>query len=611
MSTSIKTDLKTLEEQGWTSLSEERYDDAISIFKEVFALDNTNIAAYQGTIAALRKKQDFTKAEELLKDALHIHPKHVGILSEQAWIYLARKMYEEAIEAFDKVLQISKSDESIFLWKISLLRSQGRFDEAHKTIEEATGIFPASLHIQDEYAWLLFHQKYYEESYTAFKKILNKDPHDSSSLQGEIASLRKMGRFGDAENASKKAVKISSNNPGIFSEMGWLHFEQGQYSSAESAFQKALTLSPKDPYSHLNVAWVLIRQGSDDGLDSAIDHCREALHLDPNLSEAFGCLGVVTFKKDRLRESESYLLRSIQVDSKRGNYADLGALYIQIGRYDEAKEEIETALKMNPNDAYAHIQLGSLYFHIEEIKKSISEFHVAVALEPYNPDAYKSLAIALVENSKLTEAETVIRKALIKLDRSQRWELHLMLCQILARIGDENGDSQYYDEALEEARNALRLRPDDAAPYFHSGVIQYKLEDYRNALKDFQQCRRFKTHLFESEINIKRIKYKLRQEKAHLRAGSFASTVLALVVIIQLTALWYFRLWTNSISDTTLTVLVPILLGLLVVALLLPWLTRLKITGIEAELSTPQPKEALATGPKGAIGFNKISPGSM
>jgi tetratricopeptide (TPR) repeat protein len=610
MTENTEPDLKALEEQGWTSLGEERYDDAISVFKKVFALDKTNIAAYQGTIAALRKKRDFSKAGELLNDALQAHPGHVGILSEQAWIYVARKMYAEAIDAFDKVLQISKADEGIFLWKISILRSQGCFDDARKTIEDAIKIFPTSLRIQTEHAWLLFHQKLYEESYDDFKKILEENPADPSSLQGEIASLRMMGRFEDAESVAKKATKICNNNPGTLSELGWLYFEQGQYNNAENAFQQALTLAPKDPYSHLNVAWALIRQGDNKDFDSAADLCREALRLDPDLSEAFGCLGVVAFKKDRLREAESYLLRSIQVDPKRGYYADLGALYIQVGRYDDAKDAIEKVLKMNPNDAYAHIQLGSLYLHVEEIKKATGEFHIAVMLEPYNPDAYKSLAIALIESGKLPEAETVVRKALIKLDRSLRWELHLVLCQILTRIGDETGDIQYFDEALEEARIAMRLKSDHAAPYFHSGVVRYKLEDYRNALKDFQQCKKFKTHLFESELNIKRIKYKLRQETAHVRANRFASTLLALVVIIQLIAIWYFRIWTNSISETMVTVLVPILLGLLVVALLLPWLTRLKVTGIEAELSTPQPKETLATGPKGDMGFSKISPGS-
>jgi hypothetical protein len=40
---------------------------------------------------------------------------------------------------------------------------------------------------------------------------------------------------------------------------------------------------------------------------------------------------------------------------------------------------------------------------------------------------------------------------------------------------------------------------------------------------------------------------------------------------------------------------------------LLPWLTKFKITGFEAELSEPEPRNSLATGPKGEVDFNNPS----
>jgi hypothetical protein len=57
-----------------------------------------------------------------------------------------------------------------------------------------------------------------------------------------------------------------------------------------------------------------------------------------------------------------------------------------------------------------------------------------------------------------------------------------------------------------------------------------------------------------------------------------------------------------------ITVLAPVCLGLLVVSVLLPSLTKLKLTGLEAELSEPKPK-AVAGGPKGQIGFDRSYPG--
>jgi len=52
-----------------------------------------------------------------------------------------------------------------------------------------------------------------------------------------------------------------------------------------------------------------------------------------------------------------------------------------------------------------------------------------------------------------------------------------------------------------------------------------------------------------------------------------------------------------------ITVLVPICLALIVISVVLPFLTKLKVTGVEAEISQPERKEGLSSGPKGDIKF--------
>ena len=71
---------------------------------------------------------------------------------------------------------------------------------------------------------------------------------------------------------------------------------------------------------------------------------------------------------------------------------------------------------------------------------------------------------------------------------------------------------------------------------------------------------------------------------------------------------WLYGAGESALVTTTMiTVLVPICLGLLVVSVVLPWLSKLKLTGLEAELTEPKPKEAMAAGPKGEISFGNAS----
>ena len=606
----VDQDTKTLEDQGWLLLNQKEYVNASEVFDKLFEKDKHNIAAFQGKIASLRKQREFASANELLGKALIVHPHHPGILSERAWLHLDQKEYDDAVKAFDEVLKVNKSDQGIFLWKVSLLRGQRRFAEAEEAIREASKIFPDSLSLRNERGWLHFYQKQYDEAIEIFEEILTEDADNESALQGRIAAHRMKGQFAEAGKLVDKALSRFATSPGIHSESGWLNFEQGDYEKAEADFKTVLALAPDDPFSHLNLAWSLVRQGNDDDFEKATRHCRKALALDPNLADAFGCLGVVAFKRGRIREAEAYLLRSIQVDPKRGHFADLGALYIQMGRYDEAKEKLEEALGNSPDDAYAHTQMGNLYLQTEKVKEAIREFRLAMAIDPNSPDSPRALAIALMESNNLIEAEKVLRTALRVLDQSKRWELHLVLCQLLTRLGDEAGDLQFYEEALKEVSKAIRLKPKHPDPYFHGGVVRFKLEDYRGALTNFRRSTKADEHYLEAELNARRVRSLIRRERARSRTSFLASFFLAVVFLAQLVALWILRFRTDKIPDAMLTVLVPILMGLMVVAVLLPWLSKIKMTGLEAEMSEPKPKEALASGPKGEIGFGSASPKS-
>jgi tetratricopeptide (TPR) repeat protein len=273
-----------------------------------------------------------------------------------------------------------------------------------------------------------------------------------------------------------------------------------------------------------------------------------------------------------------------------------------MGRYEEARGRLDEAFRIDPADLYVRMQMGKLHLLTDKNKEAVREYRAAAAIDPKNPDAHKALAIALIEAGELAGAERVLRAAIRQLDASQGWELRLTLCQLLARLGDDIGDDRYYEEALREATTAVRLKPRQPGPHFYAGIVRFKIDDLPGALRSFKQCLSLDKENVMAELNAERIRARLR-EKSQARVSRFSSIFLMVVFIILLAVLWAPRVWTEKISETTFVVLTPVLLGLLVVSVLLPWLTRLKITGIEAELSEPKPKETLPSGPRREIGF--------
>ncbi|MEO6329473.1 MAG: tetratricopeptide repeat protein, partial [Ginsengibacter sp.] len=395
--------IQILEQTAWKQLDNKHFDEALKIFNDIHKLHPHNIAAIQGRIACYRKKEDFKKAFVLLEEALANYPEEPGILSEKAWYYNDQNEYDEAINAFKDVLKVKKTDPGIFLWQLYLLRRQRNYPEAVILLKEATALFPDNLNIVIEKGWIAFYQFQFEESAEIFNDVAKKEPSNVSALQGKIASLRMQRYHSEALDLSSKAIAKFKKNPGIYSERGWINIEMGNFDAAVNDFEEVITLVDNDQYAHINLAWALIKQCSPDNLDKAAGHCKTALNIHPELSVALSCLGNIAFKKGNIREAESYFVRSIKSDFARGPHADLGALYIQMERYDEAKKELDQALKNNPDDVYARLEMGYLYLYTDKIKDAIREFRIVTMTEPDNPESFKALGIALTEDKNFIE----------------------------------------------------------------------------------------------------------------------------------------------------------------------------------------------------------------
>src|SRR6185503_739270 len=157
-----------------------------------------------------------------------------------------------------------------------------------------------------------------------------------------------------------------------------------RYADATSTLLRVVEADPNNPIWHTNLARSLVRhdivrprrrsfeafqfwersqenRASLPHVDQAEMYCKKALELDPKSAQAYGCLGIIEFKRGNPHESEELLLNSIELDPEEGSYRDLGALYVMTKRHDEGEAMLMKALEINKDDALAHLELGYLY----------------------------------------------------------------------------------------------------------------------------------------------------------------------------------------------------------------------------------------------------------
>jgi type IV pilus assembly protein PilF len=89
----------------------------------------------------------------------------------------------------------------------------------------------------------------------------------------------------------------------------------------------------------------------------------------------------------------------------------LGASYMQRGQLDVAKQELDKAYQLAPDDSQANNMMALLQWRLNEPDQAERHFRKAVAAEPPNPQAWNNYGVFLCERGRIDEAVTWFKKA--------------------------------------------------------------------------------------------------------------------------------------------------------------------------------------------------------
>jgi tetratricopeptide (TPR) repeat protein len=145
----------------------------------------------------------------------------------------------------------------------------------------------------------------------------------------------------------------------VVDERNWLaHLFAGAYYQANGEHPRALQelnrsleLAPTagETYQKLGVSLTAL-----DRTDELIDRCRRALDLDPNVNPARLWLGIALAQKGDLNGGAEQLGELVRRAPTDGNaHAEYGNVLVKLGRDEEARAQLQTALRLAPDHELA------------------------------------------------------------------------------------------------------------------------------------------------------------------------------------------------------------------------------------------------------------------
>lgn len=120
--------------------------------------------------------------------------------------------YEEALQAYDKAIELKPDFSSAWLNKGNALGKLGRYEKALQTYDKVIELSP-----DDSNAWynkgaVLSNLGRYEEALQAYDKVIELNPDDSNAWCNKGTALDNLGRYEEAHIAFKKASELKKES---------------------------------------------------------------------------------------------------------------------------------------------------------------------------------------------------------------------------------------------------------------------------------------------------------------------------------------------------------------------------------------------------------------
>jgi len=236
-----------------------------------------------------------------------------------------------------------------------------------------------------------------------------------------VLTFQQSANYRDYERLFRATLARNPGSSFLHSNLGVILMSSGREAEAAGHFQEAVRLTPDDPDYRVNLGLALAQLPGRTG--DAVAEYRTALRISPDLPTAHVNLGLsLASEPGHLQEAIEEYRKAIAVyrSKPRGDadmwqaHFDLGLALAQApGEEAEAIAELQTAVRMKPDSALAHFQLGNALQKIGRLAEAIAEYKESVELDPGVPEVHYEMAYALAQMpGRVSEAIEECRRML-------------------------------------------------------------------------------------------------------------------------------------------------------------------------------------------------------
>jgi len=344
-----------------------------------------------GTIRA--KQNRLNEAESLFLQTLRIEEKFTPARMNLSYLYVLKRAPDKAIFQLKEILRVEPGNAEATQKLPGLLLAQGLFDECISFVEKLRTAGPVSPDLLVTLGDAYVAKNALAEAEGPYLLALENRLDNAAALLGlaQISRLKGEMRETSIYLARVATLSADSNSPEFLYKFALLALRVGMIDQAKAALERSLKLRPDEPpyLLALGVAWL-----SRGDLFEAEKLFRRLIEIQPNNSLGQLHLGYVLLNQKKYRDARLWLEKSARSPNAIPEVFYYLGLVAQEQNDDAGAIPLfEKAVQKLPNYAHARIALGSSYMKLKNYTRARAELETAVKLDPNEPRAHYSLAL--------------------------------------------------------------------------------------------------------------------------------------------------------------------------------------------------------------------------
>ncbi len=330
-----------------------------------------------------------------------------------------------------------------------------------------------------------------EHEQALYREILELHPHHHATL---MALADAQLHEDDTDGALRTLSEIETHYPNDMRavvRLGFLYYESENFPESAKRFETFLAHEPGDHEVRFFLGIVRRRMGDEDGAIAVFSSIPEG---SDHYAEARTQLAVVFERQGEFERALAEIELAVAAKPTRPRELYAATLRAKAGDFDGAVAYLEGMLLKDPDDDELLFNLGVVYGEAKRTQEALEYMERAIEQNPKNASALNYVGYTLAEQgTNLDQAEEYIIRALdLRPDDgfiidSLGW-VYYMRARPLFDTGRKEEAKKYLDRALKELLRARELTGGDPVVSEHIGDTYLLLDDKRRALENYLEA---------------------------------------------------------------------------------------------------------------------------